>query len=84
MSTNLYYRKVTPKKEKTLCTGLKWPIERHYGRGPVILTTRDVLFLQGVMSTVDEAGKSDVADDCQALIDLILESDSGVEVWIAE
>lgn len=83
MSTNLYWKKVNPTRDKTLGDGLKWAIQKRYDRGPVVLTERDIAFLEGVQAA-QFTDKEETANDCQTLIDAIHENEAGVEVWIAE
>lgn len=83
MSTNLYWKKVTPTRHKTLGDGLKWAIEKRYGRGPVVLMQTDIPFLEGVQAA-QRSGTEETATDCQTLIDAIYDNEAGVEVWIAE
>lgn len=83
MSTNLYYRRVEPKKARILGTGLKWAIEKRYGYGPVTFTTADVLFLEGVRAACPQSD-CEMAKDATTLIAAIEDSPSGVEVWVAE
>jgi hypothetical protein len=83
MSTNLYWKKVAPTRDKSLGDGLKWAIEKKYGRGPTTLTETDIPFLEGVQAAQFRAN-DETANDCQTLIDAIHDSECGVEVWIAE
>lgn len=81
MSTNLYYEPVLPTKAKTLRDGLKWAIQKYYGREHVF-TRSDIQFLRGVAAAQFKS-ESETADDCDTLIDEI-ETHEQVRVWVAE
>lgn len=80
MSTNLYWARVTNRPRKTLSTGLKWAIERKFGRN-VVLGESHIGWLEGV-SDANHIDR-ETQESCQTLIEVIRE-DGVVELWVAE
>lgn len=79
MGTNLYWARVTNRPRKTLSTGLKWVIERKFGRNTV-LGESHIPWLEGV---ADSSSDEETKTSCETLIEVIRE-DGAVEVWIEE
>lgn len=79
MSTNLYWARVTNRPRKTLSTGLKWAIERKFGRNTV-LGESHIGWLEGV---ADASNDDETRQSCETLIEVIRE-DGAVEVWVEE
>lgn len=87
MSTKLYWKPVVKRSDKVLGYQLKYVLAPKYfghdgslrSSDPVIFTSEDIDFLEGVAL----AGAAEVKKEAKALISLIEKHDS-VEVWIDE
>lgn len=78
MSSNLKWKIINPGEGKKLSCGLKFYIQEKYGCDRTILDCADAPFLEGIgMATQNE----EIKRECCMLVDAIMKSPCGIEIW---